>query len=257
MPLEPYDVTDDEYAELQQIFDAPLWTPPVTPLPPQESLACTKLSIQDIHAHPETWKFVDQEMLDRHVGEFCEELNHLDNAAAGSFQRYYEQDTLNEMSLRAEWDSGASMTNADCNKYMLSPSKNCDWSGAPIDDNPNQYNWKWGGVQTFGKIKLSIVPIKQRARTTDLPTDKDWRNHHWWDVRIQNPEDDKHKIPKGMNGKPWDYVTLHQCLHDLRRRDWNGGAPYNCAGLVNFSGSGQVRAAISMILRYSMMLNRR
>lgn len=82
---------------------------------------------------------MDQVTLDSHIDPFCDELDHLDNAASGSFERTYETDNLNEVKLRAEWQSDTTMSRDECKKYVGSISFNCDYSNQPIDSNPNQY----------------------------------------------------------------------------------------------------------------------
>lgn len=52
-----------------------------------------------------------------------------------------------------------------------------------------------------------------------------------------------------MNGANFDMVIVHQCLHDLRRHNWNGGSSWNCAdGLINFFGQAQVCPSTLAIL---------
>ena len=107
-------------------------------------LECTKAGIQDIGAHPEAWKFVDQGALANAITSFCkDEFKGTNNAnspnSKDGFFTSHEKGNLNEMILRINWDGQATISVDDCANNLKAISDNCDWSGAPLDDNPNQY----------------------------------------------------------------------------------------------------------------------
>lgn len=93
----------------------------------------------------------------------------------------------------------------------------------------------------MGKIKLRIEPQKNRVAITE----QKGNSTHWAEIRQQNPEEDINKVRKGRNGKEWDMLVIHQCLHDLWRQDWNGAKRFDCAGLVEFSVAANVCKPLS------------
>ncbi|KAF2868921.1 hypothetical protein BDV95DRAFT_609192 [Massariosphaeria phaeospora] len=227
------------YKEVLQIILSAAQTPPPEPKEPPNNdgdgkTRCTKSETKDLGSKPELWKFIDQETLDKNIGEFCDGgLKGLTNAAQGEFHGTYSKGDLNENIIRATWDSGATVDTNKCKEMLKGLSANCDWSGAPLNENPNQYNWKWGGQIKKDKIEWSIEPQINRVQLGEVKGD----DSHWWETRQENPQDDKNKIRKGKNGKQWDMLVLHQCLHDLRRHNWNKAQHFDCAGLVDFSGA--------------------
>lgn len=125
--------------ELEEFLNADPGKPD-DPDPDDGNPECTKLTTPDLKDKPELWKFVDQQILDSNITTFCDEdLRGLDNAAGGNYERTYESGKLNEVLIGAEWESGATFTAAECKGALMKVSEGCDWSSAPLEENPNQY----------------------------------------------------------------------------------------------------------------------
>ncbi|KAF2274567.1 uncharacterized protein EI97DRAFT_435105 [Westerdykella ornata] len=232
---DPYTVDNAAVSEFETIFKDGDFT--FTPPPPApDQITCYKQA-DGVKDDPTKWKFVDQALLDANIQEFCKDLGNLNNAAGGSFERSYNTDSLNSVIIRASWDTGY-VTVENCTEQLRALSADCDW-----DPTENQYNWKWGGEFLKNSLHWYIIPQANRVAIYTGDGDNWWRDgddRHWRTITQQKTGNDIATPRVGKNGKPYDMIILHQCLHDMRRRNWDGGQPHDCAGLVNFSGSGTI-----------------
>jgi hypothetical protein len=124
---------------------------PSIPVQP-DSTKCTKANIEHIEIRPETWKFVDQKILDANIEDFCRNIFEANARPAGYRQEASYQDLpidqtdvhtwdLNYVKLRVEWGTSTTISNKDCVNKFKALSADCDWSPEPYESNPNWFKY--------------------------------------------------------------------------------------------------------------------
>lgn len=205
---------------------------------PSPSTSCYKLDKERMN-NMKNWKFIRQQTLDEDIKKFCgadwkdpgNDGIRIEYRKPGKqpFHPEYDRtyDEWNHVALHV----GQGGKQGDCERALMEISAGCDHDPNPdINQNINQFNWKWGGerIDESG-VRWAVEPVEERVYTQ---SDKGGGIRKCY---TQPGGRFTEHGNKGNNGKELDdsaKMILIQCIHHMQYTGAEGKDDINCGGLL-------------------------
>jgi hypothetical protein len=181
------------------------------------------------------WKFVRPELLGKNIESVCG-ADWKDPGKDGFRIEYNIPKTqpvdqwdhgLNEWSHVAI-HVGAGARKENCLEALGKINNDCDHDASPLDQNMNQFNFKWGGeVVDNAGAKWTIEPLRERVYTT-----KDIKG---WKCYVRPNGLFSQNGDKGNNGRELNdeaRMALTMCVHNMHQAGSEGKDNIDCGGLM-------------------------
>lgn len=200
---------------------------------PKDSKTCHK---QDPERTKDlkNWKFVRQDILDTNIKDGICGPDWKDPGQDGLRVEY----NIPKSQPVDSWDHdvpswshvafhiGAGAKKEDCERILMEISSGCDYDSRPLEQNMNQFNFKWGGEIIENGIKWAIEPLRERL-------DLGLAHKKLWKCYIR--ENGLFSNNKGNNGKNLDdeaRMALAMCVHQMHQNGAEGRDDIDCGGLM-------------------------